>query len=159
MSFTFQNLVGLKNKVAIQGDRANQNPTVYQVNNFLADGDVKVGSFVWRASDTPETQVTNVGSTAIAICGFVERTINHNNYAVNVAGDMTISDGDAVTVARKGDFFVESDGAVSIGDTVYADTTDGSVTFTSGANNVDSGFKAQTSASASGEMVIISNWE
>ena len=71
---------------------------------------------------------------------------------------MTSTAGDNVTVAKKGDFYVTADGAVSIGDTVYTDYTDGSVTFTSGATTVDTGYKAQSAAAASGDLVIISNW-
>ena len=158
MSFTWQNNVGLKNKVAITGDRANQNPTVYDVVNKLAGtGGVEVGSFVWGSASYPETQVVNTGTSVATIEGFVERNMSVNGFNYDPA-DMTIAEGEAVTVARKGDFFVEADGAVSIGDTVYADYSDGSVTFTSGATTVDSGFKAKTSAAASGDMVIISNW-
>lgn len=158
MAFSFQQSVGLKNKVAIAGDRANQNPTVYQVVNFLAgSGGVEVGGFAWRSPSSPETQVVKTGSSIASIAGFVERVQNVNGFTFTPA-DMTIPEGDNVTVAKKGDFYVEADGAVSIGDTVYADYSDGSVTFTSGATTVDSGFKAQSSASASGDMVIISNW-
>jgi hypothetical protein len=158
MAFSFQKNVGLSNKVAIQGDRANQNPTIYDCVNFLAgSGNVEVGSFVWRDTTNPETVVVNSGSSVAVVEGFVERTQNVNGFSYDPA-DMTIVEGDNVTVARKGDFFVEADGAVSIGDTVYADYSDGSVTFTSGATTVDSGYKAKTSASASGDMVIISNW-
>ena len=158
MSFTFQQSVAIDNAKAVHGDRANQNPTVYQPTNFLAGGDVNVGSFVWRDTTNPETEIVNTGSSAIPICGFVERTINHNGWDIDVAGSMTIPEGGEVTVAKKGDFYVAADGAVSIGDTVYADTTDGSVTFTSGADTVDSGYKAATSATAAGDLVIISNW-
>ena len=158
MAFSWQSNVGLKNKVAITGDRANQNPTVYDVVNFLAgSGGVEVGSFTFRSTSSPETQVVNTGSSVASVEGFVERVQNVNGFSYDPA-DMTIAEGENVTVARKGDFYVEADGAVSIGDTVYTDYTDGSVTFTSGATTTDTGFKAKTSASASGEMVIISNW-
>jgi hypothetical protein len=156
MSFSFQKSVGFYNEKAVAGDRASQNPTIYVPTNFLAGGAVNVASFVWRDSTNPVTEVVNEGSGAPL--GFVERTINHDNFDVNVAGTLTIPEEGNVTVAKKGDFFVVADGAVSIGATVYADTTDGSVTFTSGSDTVDSGFKAVTSASASGELVIISNW-
>ena len=63
-----------------------------------------------------------------------------------------------VTVAQKGDFFVVADGAVSIGAKVYANTTTGAVTFTSGEGAVDTGYVAMTAAAATGELVIISNW-
>ena len=155
---TFQQNVGLKNKVAIQGDRANQNPTIYQTVNYLAgSGGVEVGGFAWRSASFPATQVVSSGSSVAQIAGFVERVQNVNGFTYDPA-DMTIAEGENVTLARKGDFYVEADGAVSIGDTVYADYSDGSVTFTSGATTVDSGYKATTTASASGDMVIISNW-
>lgn len=158
MSFSFQKNVGLYNKPAISGDRANQNPTIYEVTNFLAgSGGVNMGGFAWRSPSYPESQVVASASSLIPADGFVERTLNINGFTYDPAS-VTISEGENVTVARKGDFYVEADGAVSIGDTVYADTTDGSVTFTSGASTVDSGFKAKTAASGAGDMVIISNW-
>lgn len=158
MSFSFQQSVGLKNKPAIQGDRANQNPTVYDAVNYLAgSGGINVGNFCFRSATYPESQVVTTGSSLAPVAGFVERTLNVNGFTFDPAS-MTIQEGDNVTVAKKGDFFVEADGAVSIGDTVYTDYTDGSVTFSSGATTTDTGFKAQTTASASGEMVIISNW-
>ena len=156
MSFSFQKSVGFYNEAATAGDRASQNPVVYVPQNFLAGGTVNVASFVWRDSTNPATEVVNAGSGAPL--GFVERTINHDNFDVDVAGTLAIPEEGNVTVAKKGDFFVPADGAVSIGATVYADTTDGSITFTSGDDTVDSGFKAVTAASASGELVIISNW-
>ena len=157
MSFEFQKNVGLYNKAAIAGDRANQNPTVYDVVNYLAgDTGVKMGGFAFTSNSAPETQIVSTGTSASVVKGFVERTMNINGFTYDPAS-VTIPKGDNVTVARKGDFFVESDGAVSIGDTVYAKEADGSVTFTS-SNAVDTGFKAATSAAASGDLVIITNW-
>ena len=125
MSFSFQKNVGLYNKPAISGDRANQNPTIYEVTNFLAgSGGVNMGGFAWRSPSYPESQVVASSSSIIPADGFVERTMNINGFTYDPAS-VTISEGENVTVARKGDFYVEADGAVSIGDTVYADTTDG----------------------------------
>ena len=158
MAFSFQQSVGLKNRVAIQGDRANQNPTIYSVTNFLAgSGGVKVGTFVFRDTTHPESVVVNTGSSSRAVEGFVERVQNVNGFTFDPA-DMTIAEGENVSVARKGDFYVEADGAVSIGDTVYVNYTNGSVTFTSGSTTIDTGFKARSAAADSGDMVIISNW-
>lgn len=157
MSFSFQKNVGLKNKVAITGDRASQNTKVYDAINFLAGtGGVNVGAFVFRDT-SDESKVVTTGSSIIPVEGFVERVQNVNGFTFDPAS-MKIDEGENVSVAVKGDFYVEADGAVSVGDTVYADTTDGSVTFTSGATTTDSGYKAKTSADASGDMVIISNW-
>ena len=155
---TFQQTVGLANKIAINGDRANQNPTVYSVNNFLAgSGGVEVGGFVFRDATYPESKVVMTGSSVAVVEGFVERVQNVNGFSYDPA-EMTIAEGENVTVARKGDFYVEADGAVDIGDTCYTNYETGAVTFTSGAKTTDTGFKAKTSATASGDMVIISNW-
>ena len=154
---TFQKSVGLKNKVAIAGDRANQNPTIYDAVNFLAGtGGVEVGGFVFRDS-SDESQVVMTGSSVAVVEGFVERVQNVNGFTFDPA-DMTIAEGENVSVAVKGDFYVPADGAVSVGDTVYTNYETGVTTFTSGAKTTDTGFKAKTSASASGDMVIISNW-
>jgi hypothetical protein len=99
-----------------------------------------------------------VASGSGAPLGFIERTINHDNFDISIEGTLAIPEEGNVTVAKKGDFFVVADGAVSIGDKVYADTTTGAVTFTSGDDTVDSGFVAVTAAAAEGELVIISNW-
>jgi hypothetical protein len=155
---TFQQSVGLANKVAIKGDRANQNPTVYSVKNFLAgENGVEVGGFVFRDATAPETQVVMTGSSVATVEGFVERVQNVNGFTYDPA-DMTIAEGENVTVARKGDFYAEADDAVSIGDKVYTNYETGATTFTSGAKTIDTGFTAKTSAAASGDMVIISNW-
>jgi hypothetical protein len=156
MTFSFQKTVDLYNKRAIAGDRASQNPTVYFPTNFFAGEGVKVGGFVWRDTTNPETEVVAAGTGSPL--GFVERTINHDNFDVSVEGTLAIPEGGNVTVATKGDFFVAADGAVSVGDTVYADKTTGAVSFTSGDGVVDTGYKALTSATAAGELVIIGNW-
>lgn len=156
MSFSFQKNVGFYNKTAIAGDRASQNPTVYVPTNFLAGGVVNVGGFVWRDTTNPATEVVASGSGAPL--GFIERTINNDNFAIDVEGTLAIPEEGNVTVAQKGDFFVVADGAVSIGDKVYANTTTGAVTFTSGEGAVDTGYVAMTAAAATGELVIISNW-
>lgn len=156
MSFSFQKTVGLYNKGAIVGDRASQNPTVYVPMNFLAGGTVNVGSFVWRDSTNPATEVVNTGSGAPL--GFIERTINHDNFNIEVEGTLAIPEEGNVTVAKRGDFYVEADGAVAIGAKVYTEPATGAVTFTTTETTVDTGYVAVTAAAAAGELVIISNW-
>ena len=155
---TFQKNVGLTNKVAIQGDRANQNPTIYDAINFLAGTNgVKVGGFVFR-DPSDETKVVMTGSSVAVVEGFVERVQNVNGFTFDPAS-MDIAEGENVSVAVKCDFYLEADGAVSVGDKVYTDYETGATTFTSGDKTLDTGFVAKTSADASGDMVIISNWK
>ena len=151
MAFTYQQEVGKYNKPAIAGDRANQQPTIYAPINFTAGEGVNVGGFVWR--DATDKNKVN-GSGTGAPLGFMERVQNFPNYTLNSDGTLAVPENSEINVAILGDFFVLADTAVVIGATVYADTTTGAVTFTSGDNTVDTGFKAFTSG-ASGDMVII----
>ena len=152
MAFSYQQSVGKYNKTAIAGDRANQQEVIYTPTNFTAAEDVKVGDFVWRDTTKPELQIAASGTGAPL--GFMERVQNFDNYNIAVDGTLVVPAGSEVNVAIKGDFFVVADASVSVGDTVYADTTTGAVTFTIGDDTEDSGFVAFTSG-ASGDMVII----
>ena len=150
----FQKSVGFYNAEATKGDRASQNPTVYIPRNFLAGGTVKVGGFVWRDTTNPGTEVVAAGSGMPL--GFVERTINHDNYTISAEGSMDILEGGNVTVAQRGDFYVVADGSVSIGDVLYAKTATGAPTFSS-SSAVETGYVAVT-AGSSGDLIVVSNW-
>jgi hypothetical protein len=156
MAFSYQKSVALENKKAIAGDRANNQIAIYAPTNFTTAAAVKVGGFVWRDTTNPETQVKASTSGSGAPLGFMERVQNFPNYNISTEGTLEIPAGCEVNVAVKGDFFVVADGAVDVGDKVYAVPATGAVSFTS-TDNIDSGFVAFTSASASGELVIITN--
>lgn len=155
MSFSFQKAVGFHNAPATVGDRASQNPTVYVPTNFLAGGTVNCGGFVWRDTTSPGTEVVAAGSGAPL--GFIERTINHDNFDIEVGGTLAISEGSNVTVAMRGDFYVAADATVTIGAPVYTEPATGVVTFTSTTTTVNTGYVAMT-AGNSGDLVIMSNW-
>ena len=157
----FQKSVNLYPAAAVAGDRASQNPMYYTARNFLAGGPVRVGSFVWRDSGNGASEVVNSGSGAPL--GFVEREMNNFNYALTTEGTQEIPEGGAVTVALRGDFYVENShesNAASIGQKAFAKLTDGSVVFAAAGASVsgyaETGFSAQTDG-APGELVIISN--
>lgn len=155
MAFTYQQEVGKYNKAAIAGDRANQQEVIYTPINLVTPADlgtavaVKVGNFAWRKGADQA-----VGAGAGAPVGFVERVQNYQYYDIDSEGTLVVPNGAAVEIAVKGDFFVQADASVSVGDTVYANNTTGAATFSS-SGATDTGFKAFT-AGASGDMVIIS---
>lgn len=155
MAFTFQQTVNTYNKVAIDGDRANNQPAVYTPHNFLAAEGVEVGSFVWRDSTHPETHVAGSTSGADAPLGFVERVQNVPNYNETVEGTLAIPEGSPVEVAVKGDFFITADASHSVGDDVYAYVASGKPTFST-TMSIKTGFKAFT-AGDNGDMTIITN--
>ena len=154
MAFTYQQEVGKYNKAAIAGDRANQQEVIYTPINLVTPADlgtavaVKVGNFAWRKGADQA-----VGAGAGAPVGFVERVQNYQYYDIDSEGTLVVPNGAAVEIAVKGDFFVQADASVSVGDTVYANNTTGAATFSS-SGATDTGFKAFT-AGASGDMVII----
>ena len=154
MAFTYQQEVGKYNKPAIAGDRANQQEVIYTPINLVTPADlgtavaVKVGNFAWRKGADQA-----VGAGTGAPVGFVERVQNYQYYDIDSEGTLVVPNGAAVEIAVKGDFFVQADASVSVGDTVYANNTTGAATFSS-SGATDTGFKAFT-AGASGDMVII----
>ena len=102
---------------------------------------------MWRDTTNPGTEVVATGSGAPL--GFIERTINHDNFDIEVEGTLAISEGSNVTVA--------DDATGAIGAPVYTEPATGAVTFTSTGTTVDTGYVAMT-AGNSGDLVIISNW-
>ena len=155
MAFTYQQSVGKYNKEAIPGDRANNQEAIYTPENLVAAGGtavaVNVGGFAWRDTSHPELVV---GGGTGAPVGFVERVQNYQYYDVTDEGTLVVPGGAAVEIAVKGDFFVQADATTSAGATVYANTSNGAATLTSGAGVVDTGFKTWN-ATTSGGMAII----
>ena len=153
MAFSYQKDVQKYNKEAIAGDRANNQEVIYTPENMVAAGGtavaVQVGGFAWKdANDQVE------GGGTGAPTGFVERVQNYQYYDVTDEGTLVVPQGASVELAVKGDFFVQADASTSAGATVYANTSNGAATLTSGAGVADTGFKTWN-ATTSGGMAII----
>ena len=154
MAFSYQKDVQKYNKEAIPGDRANNQDVIYTPTNLTVKSAasavaVQVGGFAWKdANDQVE------GGGTGAPTGFVERVQNYQYYDMTEDGTLIVPQGAAVELAVKGDFFVQADATTSAGATVYANTSNGAATLTSGAATVDTGFKTWN-ATTSGGMAII----
>ena len=155
MSFTYQQSVGKYNKEAIPGDRANNQEVIYTPENLVTPADlgtalpVQVGGFAWKNSDGQA-----VGTGSGAPVGFAERVQNYQYYDMTDEGTLVVPNGAAVELAVKGDFFIQADATTSAGATVYANTSNGAATLTSGAGVADTGF-VTWNATTSGGMSII----
>ena len=156
MAFSYQKDVQKYNKEAIAGDRANNQPAIYTPENLVTPPDlgtafapVQVGGFAWKNANGQA-----VGNGSGAPVGFAERVQNYQYYDMTEEGTLVVPNGAAVELAVKGDFFIQADATTSAGATVYADTSNGAATLTSGASTVDTGFKTWN-ATTSGEMAII----
>lgn len=153
-----QKKVNLYQAVAVQGDRASQNPTVYMPFNFLAGGSITVGTFVWQDPANPN-EILNSGTGAPL--GFIERILTNFNYVLTSEGTLIVEEGGELAVAVRGDFYALADASVTVGMAVFANNTTGAVKFAE-AGSTQSGYTETNwralTAGAAGDLIIISNW-
>ena len=151
----FQTSVKTRLAVAVAGDKATPNQSVYTPLNHLAgEGGATVGTFGWIQADGT---VIDAGTTAPS--GFVERVQAYPNYTVTSAGTLLIPAGFPVTLAVKGDYWVKTTQTCTVGGQVYVNQTTGAIeaTNSSGTNVAATGWLFKMAGEAN-DMVIISNW-
>lgn len=140
--------------VAVPGDKATPDQSIYTSFNFLVgeDAGINVGQFVFRDAATQGVAMATSG-TAQTLLGFVERVINYPNYNVASEGTLTVPKGYALTIAVRGDYYVAAPATVAIGDAVTVDETGAIVS----GGAINTGWSYKTAGDA-GDIVIISNW-
>lgn len=98
--------------------------------------------------------------TGAAVMGFVVRVQMYPNYILNSPGTLTVPSGSALSVAVRGDFYAISKTEATIGQKVFASTTDGSISTgaASGsvAGSVETDFVVKRGGAA-GELIVIGN--
>jgi hypothetical protein len=147
--------------VAVEGMRCGLNLTAYTAVNLTADEDgVTVGLFAWRHPDD-KAQNTATGAAEGTPLGVVERIIDFTNRDMTSEASMLIPKGRVVTIGVRGDYWVRTTTAASLGQVVFVNTDDGTVaTDAPGATVTDheeSVWKVE-SIGAAGELIKISNW-
>ena len=144
----------------VAGDPATPDQMIYQPVNFTAEGDVTVGNFVFASTTAPGTHAVAAGSGAPL--GLVQRELNHVNYDVMSPGTLVLPEGSTLAVAVRGDFWVKTSTAATVGQAVFANETDGSIsTDDAGATvsgSVETTWRVKTAGDAN-DLIIISNWE
>ena len=152
---TLQTAVNTTLAAAAPGDKATPNQSVYTPLNHLAGEDgATVGTFGWIQADG---SVAGTGSGAPS--GFVERVQAYPDATVTSAGTRIIPQGFPVTLAVKGDYWVQTTQTAAVNGQVYVNQTTGAIeaTAASGTNVAATGWLFKTAGGA-GDMVIISNW-
>lgn len=144
--------------VAVPGMAATPDQSIYTPLNYLADASgVVAGTFVWLDSDGNLTN-TQVASTLPV--GLVERVLNYPIYNITADGDNTVPASYPVTCAVKGDYYVVTATAATVGQAVFA-MTDGTIkTDASGATvtgGIETSWRVKTAGSAD-DVILISNW-
>lgn len=151
--------VNLYPVAGLSGQEVAVGTAVYTPINYLSDGTAAAGSFAFAGTAASGTAVAF--STASLkgtgkVLGLVERTFT-GALASDEDGTLTYANGDELTIARRGDYYVSATGAATVGQAVLCDPSDGKVTYgTAGAAN-DTGWVVMTPAAAEGDMIIISN--
>ena len=144
--------------VAVPGMAATPDQSIYTPLNYLADASgVVAGTYVWLDSDGNLTN-TQVASTLPV--GLVERVLNYPIYNITADGDNTVPASYPVTCAVKGDYYVVTATAATVGQAVFA-MTDGTIkTDASGATvtgGIETSWRVKTAGSAD-DVILISNW-
>lgn len=143
---------------AVPGQKATPDQSIYTPNNFVAgENGTQVGTFCWIDGSNPGA-VDSTTSGSDAPLGFVERVISTYMYDVTESGTLTVTAGQAVTVAVRGDYWVKTTETATVGGQVYVDKTNGSILSAVGSNGIACpGWVFRTAGNAD-DMVIISNW-
>src|SRR5690349_16047742 len=141
----FQSFVNTYLPFGQKGARASMNPRAFVLGgegDYRADATdaVTVGNFAWLMPGGTAHGVKTAG----AIIGFVANELESLITTWLAQDVMTIPSGLIVPAYTHGDFWAEISGAVAVGDTIYADATNGAPTTSAGASSVnpDTGFKA-----------------
>ena len=153
-----QKQVYLDAALAVPGQKATPDQHVYTPTNYVAgENGVAVGTFCWR--NTTNANVADSTTTGTdAPLGFVERVISAPIYDVREGGTLVIPEGKALTIAVRGDYYVQTSEAATFGGQVYVDKTNGKILAAAGSNGIACpGWRFKTSGAAN-DMVIISNW-
>ncbi|WP_186181707.1 structural cement protein Gp24 [Burkholderia gladioli] len=138
----FPNAVRLQPEVGVPGTRASMNPI--SVISRVAQTAVTVGRFVWPGTDT-DGQVQNTGAGKVLGFAITDQVGVIPNYLQEYS--MVVPAGMAVEVAEQGEWFASSANVATLGQKVYANYGDGSLSFgATGAASTNAGITANTAS-------------
>ena len=98
--------------------------------------------------------------TAEKVMGFVVRVVQYPNYVLTSEGTLQVPSGHGLAVAVRGDFYAVSNAAATVGQAVFASTTDGSISTGTVGDSVDGCVETDfivKQGGAAGDLIVISN--
>lgn len=119
-----QNKVNTYYAEGVPGMPGDMNVHDYNPTTFFAEVPIAVGTFVWRGTD-PASQATY--SATGAPVGLVVRDMIYAGCFMDADGSLIVPVGSELGVAVQGARWVEAKTVATIGQSVFASTTDGSV--------------------------------
>ena len=162
-----QTTVNISPALGVPGAQAAFLGDVKTVRQYLSDGTAKAGSFALASTSSVNTGGADGGSAgfvgltnalATSAIGLVVRDIT-GTLGMGVEGSLVYEAGAAVQVAIRGDYYILSTEAATVGEKVIVTVATGAISFAASASagEVDTGWTVTTAASASGELIVISN--
>ena len=154
-----QTSVNVAAPVAVPGMAATPDQSIYTPLNFLADASgVVAGTFVWLDTDGSLTNTQDSGGADPV--GLVERVLNYPIYDIAAEASNTVPPSYPVTCAVKGDYYVQTTTAATVGQAVYA-MLDGTIATdapgTTVTDGLETSWRVKTAGSAN-DVILISNW-
>ena len=92
--------------------------------------------------------------------GFVVRVLEYPNYNLTSEGTLQVPSGYGLSVAVKGAFYAVSTTAATVGQSVFASETDGSISTAASSGSVSGSVKTDfvvKQGGAAGDLIVISN--
>lgn len=158
----FKGQVNILPAIGVPGQHMSTNPLVSAQKGYCAADTVTIGGFVWAVTEKEKDAFVKSEGTGAPL-GFAVREIT-NPLGYNESASNTVPKGFPVSVAVKGDFAVVTGTAATVGQSVFAVLTDGSIkTNTAGKtveNAVETDYKVVNinGGGAAGDIIVISNW-
>lgn len=162
MANKFQEQVNILPAIGVPGQHMSTNPLVSTQKGYCAADTVTIGGFVWAANaDKNDAFVKSTGKDAPL--GFAVREIT-NPLGYNESASNTVPKGFPVSVAVKGDFAVITGTKATVGQSVFAVLTDGTIKTATAGENIEGAVKTDykvvniNGGGAVGDIIVISNW-
>lgn len=169
MANEFQGQVNILPAIGVPGQHMSTNPLVSTQKGYCAAATVTIGGFVWETTENKNDATVNKNDAFVkstgkgAPLGFAVREIT-NPLGYNESASNTVPKGFPVSVAVKGDFAVVTGTAATVGQSVFAVLTDGSIKTGVAGDTVEGAVETDykvvniNGGGAVGDIIVISNW-
>lgn len=153
-----QKTVNLYPCAGLPGQEVAAKTAVYTPLNYISDGSVAAGAFAFTGTTTTNQKGVAfpvASAKGEAVVGLVERTFTAT-VPMGVDGSAVYQAGAELTIAVRGDYYIEATGAATVGQKVLADKTTGAISFGEASGNaIDTGWTVVTAAVEAGDIIVI----
>lgn len=162
MANKFQGQVNILPDIGVPGQHMSTNPLVSTQKGYCAADTVTIGGFVWAVTINKNDAFVKSTGEGTPL-GFAVREIT-NPLGYNESASNTVPKGFPVSVAVKGDFAVITTTTATVGQSVFAVFTDGTIKTGAAGGTVDGAVETDykvvniNGGGAEGDIIVISNW-